>query len=420
MAAGYSHTTRSTGTVLTDTIYNADHNNHITNMIPSVIDDYSANATTMRATTDPYPGAVVSLSTTLAGELERIRYVIEQITGETYWYQDPPTFCENSVSYDHGTYNFTTGGQYIIDVDGTAEGAAGALTLGAGGDAGVFFDGTNLVLISNGAGASGIVLDSEDDTVEILGSGTLQATFDTGGLDLVTGDEFSINSTSVLNATTLGTGVVASSLTSVGTLTTLTVDDITVNGNTISSSGASTLAINPTAGQSITFDSTVTLDAGVVASLTSLGIGIASPEALLTVKQTVDTGEGGISIGAVTGANNRFQIYVDSNDDLSFRWAASGATPIRVDEGGSVGIGTSATPTSARLEVNQSVSDGSDAIPVIMLTQADVSEEMIQMTSTAGVGNAIEDVGAKSLTTTVFIKCTVNGSTVYIPAGTIA
>ena len=60
------------------------------------------------------------------------------------------------------------------------------------------------------------------------------------------------------------------SITSVGTLTTLTVDDITINGNTISSAGASTLAITPTAGQAITFDGTVTLDAGVIAGATSI------------------------------------------------------------------------------------------------------------------------------------------------------
>lgn len=59
-------------------------------------------------------------------------------------------------------------------------------------------------------------------------------------------------------------------ITSVGTLTTLTVDDITINGNTISSAGASTLAITPTAGQAITFDGTVTLDAGVIAGATSI------------------------------------------------------------------------------------------------------------------------------------------------------
>ena len=66
------------------------------------------------------------------------------------------------------------------------------------------------------------------------------------------------------------TGAAQAAITSLGTLTTLTVDDITINGNTISSAGASTLAITPTAGQAITFDGTVTLDAGVIAGATSI------------------------------------------------------------------------------------------------------------------------------------------------------
>ena len=50
-------------------------------------------------------------------------------------------------------------------------------------------------------------------------------------LDLVATKEFKINNTSVLSATTLGAGIINSGLTSVGTLTTLTVDDVIINGN---------------------------------------------------------------------------------------------------------------------------------------------------------------------------------------------
>jgi hypothetical protein len=60
------------------------------------------------------------------------------------------------------------------------------------------------------------------------------------------------------------------------------------------------------------------------------------------------------------------------------------------------------------------------AVPVLVLDQGDVSEEMIEFISTAGTGNAIEAVGSKTLTTTHFIKVTINGDTRYIPAGTIA
>ena len=89
MAGLWSHTTRATGLVLTAAIYNADHQNHIDNGIPAQHDDYSTNAAQMQSTVDPYPSAAESLATTTAGELERLRYVLKQLGGESQWYIDP-------------------------------------------------------------------------------------------------------------------------------------------------------------------------------------------------------------------------------------------------------------------------------------------------------------------------------------------
>jgi hypothetical protein len=169
-----------------------------------------------------------------------------------------------TAASDFGTGNITTGGIFKIDVDGSAENAAGSLTLGAGNDAGVFFDGTDLILITNGSGASGIILDSEDDTVVITGSGTVQATFDTGGLNLVSGDAYEINDASVLNATTLGSAVVASSLTSVGTLTALTMGgDINLDGNNIDNGGVIFLKEQAEADTSVTGSGQIWVDTAV-------------------------------------------------------------------------------------------------------------------------------------------------------------
>lgn len=88
MAALYSHTTRADGLTLTAAIYNADHQNHIDNGIPAQFDDYSATDAQAQTQTDPYPSSALSKATSLAGELERLRYVIAQITGNTYWYED--------------------------------------------------------------------------------------------------------------------------------------------------------------------------------------------------------------------------------------------------------------------------------------------------------------------------------------------
>lgn len=82
----YSHTTRATGTVLTASIYNTDHQNHIDNLIPSMIDDQSSNVAAMQATTSPGGVGTESLATDLQGELERLRYVIQTIHGGAQWY----------------------------------------------------------------------------------------------------------------------------------------------------------------------------------------------------------------------------------------------------------------------------------------------------------------------------------------------
>ena len=87
-----------------------------------------------------------------------------------------------------------------------------------------------------------------------------------------------------------------------------------------------------------------------------------------------------------------------------------------IDKSGNVGIGVN--PPIGQLHVDQKSTTA--AIPVLVLDQADLSEEIIQFKTTVGVGNPIEAVGGKVLTTTHFIKIRVPGGNRYIPCGTIA
>ena len=89
MAGSYTHTTRADGTTLTAAIYNADHQNHITNAVPDKHDDWSSDVTQMRQETDPGESGTESLATNLAGELQRLRYAITECKGTTYWYETP-------------------------------------------------------------------------------------------------------------------------------------------------------------------------------------------------------------------------------------------------------------------------------------------------------------------------------------------
>lgn len=70
---------------------NAEFDNVITNFIPAKIDDYSSSVSQMRIQTNPGTEGAESQATSMAGEIERLRYVINRALGTTYWYDNPNT-----------------------------------------------------------------------------------------------------------------------------------------------------------------------------------------------------------------------------------------------------------------------------------------------------------------------------------------
>jgi|TARA_B110000259_G_scaffold26980_1_gene28270 hypothetical protein len=64
----------------------------------------------------------------------------------------------------------------------------------------------------------------------------------TENINVTTGNEYKVAGTSVLTSNTLGSGIVNSSLTNVGTLTALDVDNINLNGSTITGASGLTIA----------------------------------------------------------------------------------------------------------------------------------------------------------------------------------
>ena len=144
---------------------------------------------------------------------------------------DAGSITANFGTIDNGTSNITTGGIIRLDVDGSAINAAGSIGFGAATtDSAIYWNGTNLEIDTTAA-------------IELSISGTTEADLAADGFNIITGDSYQINNTSVLNATTLGSSVVGSSLTSVGALaggsiTTGFTDIPIAQGGT----GASTLA----------------------------------------------------------------------------------------------------------------------------------------------------------------------------------
>jgi hypothetical protein len=86
---------------------------------------------------------------------------------------------------------------------------------------------TEIVADKIESGTSAVDFATVNGNFRVNVGGTNTATFSTDGLNLISGDAYSINGTSVLNATTLGSAVVNSSLTTVGSLTGLTVNGTT-------------------------------------------------------------------------------------------------------------------------------------------------------------------------------------------------
>lgn len=100
--------TWSSNEILTASDLNNEFDNLINNATPAGLDDASSNATAMQTTADPYPASAESLATSLEGELQRIRYVLQQITGKAYWYYDPTTTIEALATADTSALSMLT------------------------------------------------------------------------------------------------------------------------------------------------------------------------------------------------------------------------------------------------------------------------------------------------------------------------
>ena len=95
MPGNYSVPNRASGSILTATIYGSDHGLHVTYNTPGGCDDASATVSAMQSVTDPGEVGTESLATDLLGELQRIRKIIAEISGKTYWYQSPSISLES-------------------------------------------------------------------------------------------------------------------------------------------------------------------------------------------------------------------------------------------------------------------------------------------------------------------------------------
>ena len=138
---------------------------------------------------------------------------------------------------------YVQGTEFIVDST-TVNIADKTIGLGTGTSTDALLDGAGFTIGDSGVLKSFTFVDASD---------TLQSSI---GLGVASGNDFKVGSTSVLNETTLGSTVVNSSLTSVGTLADVTVaGDINANGNIVGDAATEISGI-----------ATITVSGGVVAA----------------------------------------------------------------------------------------------------------------------------------------------------------
>ena len=204
---------------------------------------------------------------------------VGDITGDVTGNADTATTLATARTI--GGTSFNGSANIAVALSATATALATARTIG-----GTSFDGTgNIAVALASVGTAVTVSDESSDTTCF----PLFTTAATGDLPPKSGTNLTFNSSSGLLTATLFagaltgnvtgnasgtaatvTGAAQTAITSVGTLTALQVDNLNINGNTLSSTAGTDLLITPLSGQQIVLDGAIIIDAGVVTGATSI------------------------------------------------------------------------------------------------------------------------------------------------------
>ena len=124
-------------------------------------------------------------------------------------------------------------------------------------------------------------------------------------LNIATGKAYKINNVDTLNATTLGSAVVNSSLTSVGTLSALTVSgDITANGNIAGDNSTNITGMDGVTANTFTGDLTGDVTGNVTGNVTGFLVGNVDAASGISTFNNLELG-GYVSIGDTHGSMNQ-------------------------------------------------------------------------------------------------------------------
>jgi hypothetical protein len=166
------------GETLTAAHLNAEFDNVLAESDPDGIDDASTDTAAMRVELDPYGSSTEALATSLREEIQQLRYQIAEITGETYWYQDP-NFAISDITSTYTELNLTD--NMWASVTTTAVPAVGTCAVQF-----VFKDAAGTTMATPVAGtfyvsevSTGLEVDTADTGVAVLTNGAVTI-MDTG------------------------------------------------------------------------------------------------------------------------------------------------------------------------------------------------------------------------------------------------
>ena len=170
---------------------------------------------------------------------------------------------------------------------------------------------------------TGIGTTSPTSRLHVVGDVLVIGVTTSNGYNATTGNDYKINGTSVLTSTTLGSGVVNSSLTSVGTLTNLSVGNINSTGiltatrgnfsGIVTSSGAVISGVTTSNGYNATTGNDYKINGTSVLTSTTLGSGVIN-SSLTSVGTLTKLDVGNInSTGIITATSGNFSGIVTSS-----------------------------------------------------------------------------------------------------------
>jgi hypothetical protein len=218
-----------------------------------------------------------------------------------------------------------------------------------------------------------VVADSSDDSSFIAmfdsNTGSLAARTDAGltyhaGDGMLTATGFTGPLTGNVTGNASGTALTVTqaaqtAITSVGTLTALQVDNLNINGNTLSSTAGTDLLITPLSGQQIVLDGAIVIDAGVVTGATSITstafVGDITGD--VTGKaDTADTLETAREIGG-TSFNGSANIAVALSATATALATAREIGGTSFDGTGNIAVGLSTLATTVTVTDNESTNE---------------------------------------------------------------